>query len=180
MSYNLLFFGLLWGFHFFCCNMLAYSSDQFMIERLSYHETKCWLLTMLFCVYRRHATFAHVRYIQVFHSQTATFPGIPLSALSVRHPFILKLAFSRHFYPDSNHINMHHCTSLPGARGETMRNKQEVDDTRPAENNRDIKIRNLPIDGALTVFSMKPKQAVSVRKWRKLFQINPKPQNIII
>ena len=59
---------------------------------------------------------------------------------------------------------MHHCMSLPGARGETMRNKQEVDDTRPAENNRDITIRNLPIDGALTVFSMKPKQAVSVRK----------------
>ena len=66
--------------------------------------------------------------------------------------------------------------SLPGARGETIRNKQEVGDTRPAENNRDITIRNLPIDGALTVFWMKSKQAVSVRKWRKLFQINLKPQ----
>ena len=42
--------------------------------------------------------------------------------------------------------------SLPGAHGETIRNKQEVGDMRPAENNRDITIRNLPIDGALTVF----------------------------
>ena len=31
--------------------------------------------------------------------------------------------------------------SLPGARGETIRNKQEVGDTRPAENNRDIAIK---------------------------------------
>ena len=54
--------------------------------------------------------------------------------------------------------------SLPGARGETMRNKQEVGDTRPAGSNRDIPIRNLPIDGALTVFLMNPKQAVSVSK----------------
>ena len=97
-------------------------------------------------------TFAHVRYIQVFHSHTAIFPGIPLSVLSVRYPFILKFAFSRYFYPDSNHINMYHCMSLPGARGENIRNKQEVGNTRPAENNRDITIRNLPIDGALAVF----------------------------
>ena len=47
---------------------------------------------------------------------------------------------------------MYHCMSLPGARGETMQNKQEVRDTRPAENNRDITIRNLPIDGTFTVF----------------------------
>ena len=47
---------------------------------------------------------------------------------------------------------MYHCMSLPGARGETIRYKQEVGDTRSAENNRDITIRNLPIDGALTVF----------------------------
>ena len=47
---------------------------------------------------------------------------------------------------------MYHCMSLPGARGETIRNKQEVGDTRPAEKYRDITIRNLQIDGALTVF----------------------------
>ena len=69
---------------------------------------------------------------------------------------------------------------MSGARGENIRNKQEVGNTRPAENNRDITIRNLPIDGALAVFWMKPKQEISVRKWRKFFQINLKPQKIII